>query len=214
MANNTQKVEIVDDKRSGLATASMVLGIIAIIGCWIPFINIFSIIMGFIGLALGIPAFIVLLTKKKGSMGKTIAGLVLCLLTVIIGINMNIEAGKAVNKGVQDLNNSIDEISGNKTEDILKNDIDVNFGTYTTDGNQYYESGKLEVTVKNKTDKVQSYTISIEALDSNGIRILTDTVYISDLGAGQSAKYDTFNLGSVSNLKTATTFKVYEVSKY
>jgi hypothetical protein len=207
MSENIHKVEIVDDKRSGLATASMILGIIAIIGCWIPFLNIFSIIMGFIGLALGIPAFIVLLTKKKGSMGKTIAGLVLCLITVIVGINMNNAAGKAVN-------DSVDEINGNKTEDILKNDIEVNFGTYTTDGNEYYESGKLEVTVKNKTDDVQSYTISVEALDSEGVRITTDTIYANDLGAGQAAKYDTFSYGDVDKLKTAVTFKVYEVSKY
>jgi len=185
----------------------MVLGIIAIIGCWIPFLNIFSIIMGFIGLALGIPAFIVLLTKKKGSMGKTIAGLILCLITVIVGINMNNAAGKAIN-------DSVDEINGDKTEDILKNDIDVNFGIYTTDGNEYYESGKLEVTVKNKTDNVQSYTISVEALDSEGVRITTDTIYANDLGAGQTAKYDTFIYGDVDKLKTAVTFKVYEVSKY
>lgn len=207
MSENIHKVEIVDDKRSGLATASMVLGIIAIIGCWIPFLNIFSIIMGFIGLALGIPAFIVLLTKKKGSMGKTIAGLILCLITVIVGINMNNAAGKAVN-------DSVDEINGNKTEDILKNEIEVNFGTYTTDGNEYYESGKLEATVKNKTDDVQSYTISVEALDSEGVRITTDTIYANDLGAGQTAKYDIFSYGDVDKLKTAVTFKVYEVSKY
>lgn len=207
MSENIHKIAIVDDKRSGLATASMVLGIIAIIGCWIPFLNIFSIIMGFIGLALGIPAFIVLLTKKKGSMGKTIAGLILCLITVIVGINMNNAAGKAVN-------DSVDEVNGNKTEDILKNDIDVNFGTYTTDGNEYYESGKLEVTVKNKTNNVQSYTISVEALDSEGVRITTDTIYANDLGAGQTAKYDTFSYGNVDKLKTTVTFKVYEVSKY
>ena len=109
MSQETQKIEIVNDRRSGLGTASMVLGIIAIIGCWIPFLNIFSIILGFIGLFLGIPAFITLLVKKKGATGKIVAGLILCSLTLFIAFSMNGAATTAINE-------SIDELGGNKTK--------------------------------------------------------------------------------------------------
>lgn len=214
MSQETQKIEIVNDKRSGLGTASMVLGIIAIVGCWIPFLNIFSIILGFVGLFLGIPAFIVLLVKKKGSAGKTIAGLILCFLTLFIAFTMNGAATDAINEGMDEFNNSMEEMSGNKTEDILKNDLEVKFGTYKTDGNPYFESGKLEVTVTNKSAESKSYTIKVEALDNSGARIATDSVYASSLGAGQTAKYETFTFSDVSKLKTAKTFNVYEVSKY
>ena len=95
---NVTDVRIVDDKRSGLATASMVLGIVAIIGSWIPFLNVFSIVMGFIGLGLGIPALIVYLTKKKGSIGKVATGLVLCVLTLIIAFSMNNSAVDTLNE--------------------------------------------------------------------------------------------------------------------
>ena len=64
MSDEVHKIEIVNDKRSGLGTASMVLGIIAIIGSWIPFLNVFSMLLAIIGLGLGIPAFIILLAKK------------------------------------------------------------------------------------------------------------------------------------------------------
>jgi len=214
MSQETQKIEIVNDKRSGLGTASMVLGIIAIVGCWIPFLNIFSIILGFVGLFLGIPALITLLVKKKGSSGKIIAGLILCSLTLFIAFSMNGAATDAINESVDEFNSSMDEMSGNKTEDILKNDLDVKFGTYKTDGNQYFESGKLEVTVTNKSTESKSYSIKVEALDDSGTRIATDSVYANSLGAGQTAKYETFTFSDVDKLKTAKTFNVYEVSKY
>ncbi len=97
MSDNVTEIRIVDDKRSGLATASLVLGIIAIVGCWIPFLNTFSIILGFVGLGLGIPAFIIYLIKKKGSLGKSIAGLVLCVLTLVIAFSITSAAVKSIN---------------------------------------------------------------------------------------------------------------------
>lgn len=214
MSEVTQKIEIVNDTRSGLATASMVLGIIAIVGCWIPYLNIFSIILGFVGLFLGIPAFIILLTKKKGSTGKTIAGLILCTLTLYIAFSMNSATNQAISEGLDEMSNSLDEMNGNKTEDILKNDLDVKFGTYKIDSNSYYKRGKLEVTVTNKSEESQTYTIRIEALDESDARIATDTVYASSLGAGRAAKYEAFTLSDVDKLKTAKAFNVYEVSKY
>ena len=97
MENNVIDVRIIDDKRNGLETASMVLGIIAIIGSWIPFLNISSIIMGFVGLGLGVTALVVYLTKKKGAIDKVIAGLVLCVLTLTIAFSVNILAINAIN---------------------------------------------------------------------------------------------------------------------
>jgi len=214
MAENVQKIEIVNDSRSGLGTASMVLGIISIVGCWIPYVNIFSIILGFVGIALAIPALIVFIKKRKGSIGKVIAGIVLCIIALFIGFNINAIANKAIDEGIEDFNSTLDEMSGDKTNEILANDIEVVFGQYTTDGNAYYESGKLEVIVNNKLSTIQSYTIKVEALDKDGIRISTDTIYATSLGANQSGKYDAFVLDSVTTLKQATEFKVYEVSKY
>lgn len=95
---NVTNIRIVDDKRSGLATACLVLGIISIVGSWIPFLNAFSIILAFVGIALGIPALIIFIKKKKGTLGKSLAGLILCILSLIFAFSMNKAAVDSINE--------------------------------------------------------------------------------------------------------------------
>lgn len=207
MQENITNVSIVDDKRSGLATASLVLGIIAIVGSWIPLLNVFSIILAVVGLILGVVALIQVISKKKGSMSKTIAGLVLCVLTILIATSINAAAVEAVD-------DAVDDMDGTNTESILENEIEVNIGEYTTDGNEYYEMGELKVTVKNLTDETKTYTLDLEALNSDGTRIDTDTIYVTNLASGQRAVYEAFTLSDTDELKSGVTFNVYEVSGY
>lgn len=82
-------------QKSGLATASLVLGIIAVIGCWIPLLNFISIIIGILALILGI---IPLLQKR--SKGRAVAGVVLAAITLIIGIGMYSLADKVIDKAI------------------------------------------------------------------------------------------------------------------
>ncbi|MGE5298983.1 MAG: hypothetical protein ACM3KF_03005 [Acidobacteriota bacterium] len=85
-----------DNNKSGLATAGMILGIIAIVGSWIPFLNIGSIIMGVLAFVFGI----IPLVKKK-SIGKAVAGTVLGALSVIISIAMLVSASKAIDEALK-----------------------------------------------------------------------------------------------------------------
>lgn len=206
MKEKTTNVAIVSDKRSGLAAAGMVLGIIAIIGSWIPFANIFSIVIGFIGLALALPAFIVYLAKKKGSLGKSLAGLILCSLAIIIGMFMNNIASDVIEENT----------ASNTTEAILENNVEVSFSGYIVEDKEYYETGKVEVTVKNISSQGYDFTIYIEALNDNGERIDTSVMFINKLAAGQSVKEDEFysiSTSDVDKLRNAT-FRVYKISKY
>jgi len=119
---------------------------------------------------------------------------------------MNNKASDAINE----------EINKNSSEYILKNDVEISFGKFTTDGNEYYESGELVVTVKNKQSVASSYSIQIEAVDTNGNRIDEDTIYIDSLGSNQTTTEKAFTLSSndkYAQLKTAT-FKVIDISKY
>lgn len=72
-----------NNNNSGLATAAMVLGIIAIVGSWIPFLNVVSLIIAIIALGLGIAPLI-----KKRSFGKALTGVILAVLTIVIFIAM------------------------------------------------------------------------------------------------------------------------------
>lgn len=100
-----------EEKKSGLATAAMVLGIIAIVGSWIPFVNIVSIILGVLAFIFGI----IPLLKKK-STGKAVTGVVLGALAVIIGIYMT----SAATESIDDAINSDTEVVGSAESDSEK----------------------------------------------------------------------------------------------
>ena len=70
-------------------------------------------------------------------------------------------------------------------------------------------------TVKNKASEKASYTVKIEAIDADGTRVAEDTIYVTDLNAGQSVSEKAFQYvesGKVEALKNAT-FKILEVTK-
>ena len=71
-------------KGAGLAIASMVLGIIALLLSWIPIINNLAAVLAVVGLGLGIPA---LLRARKGThegRGMAIAGLVTSVVAIVV----------------------------------------------------------------------------------------------------------------------------------
>jgi hypothetical protein len=73
-------------KGAGLAIASMVLGIIALLLSWIPIINNVAAVVAVVGLGLGIPALIRARRGTHGGTGMAITGLVTSVLAVVIVI--------------------------------------------------------------------------------------------------------------------------------
>ena len=73
-------------KGAGLAVASMVLGIIALLLSWVPIVNNAAAVLAVIGLALGIPA---LLRARRGThsgTGLAVTGLVTSLVAIVVVI--------------------------------------------------------------------------------------------------------------------------------
>ncbi len=73
-------------KGSGLAIASMVLGIIALLLSWIPIINTGAAVLALVGLGLAIPALLRARRGTHGGMGMAITGLVTGVLGLLLGI--------------------------------------------------------------------------------------------------------------------------------
>lgn len=95
--------------------------------------------------------------------------------------------------------------------------VDVTFGTLKIKdkGYGYYETS-LDVTVKNNDENRCTYYITIEAVDSNGARLDTDTVYADKLNPGQEIHLKAFEYienDKIEKLKKAKV-KVLEVEKY
>ena len=86
---------------NGLATAGFVLGLLGLLTCWIPVLNILGIILGILGVVL---AAVGLTKSKKVATGKglAIAGIVLGVLAVLFAILINVAFSKAVDDALDD----------------------------------------------------------------------------------------------------------------
>lgn len=198
-------------KKSGFATAGLVCGIIGVCTSFIPIVNNASFFLGILALIFGIIPLI-----KKASIGKAVAAIILAILSVVITLVMQAAVSKAIDDAVDEFNEEMDYISGDKTEDIIGNYLDVKIGSFEVIEGEYYDETKLKVTLKNLGKERASFNVKIEAVDANGNRLNTDYIYASELGAGQSQTFEIFTLLSdddISSMKSAT-FKIMEVSMY
>lgn len=204
-----------EKKKSGFATAGLVLGIIGVCTSFIPIVNNVSFILGIIGVLFGVVALI-----KRASKGQAIASVILCVLAIVITINSQKALSESLNAVSESLNATSEELNkatGNSTEEILENDANVEMGTFEVTKESYgLTSTKLTVNVTNKTSEKKSYSFHIEAVDSNGSRINEDYVYANDLTAGQSQSFDIFTYVSSDKLEAMqnATFKIVEASMY
>lgn len=195
-------------KKSGFATAGLVLGIIGICTSFIPIVNNVSFILGLIGIIFGIVSLI-----KKASKGQAIVGVILCILAIAITINSQ----QALSDSLNEVSSNLDKATGSSTEEILANDANVELGNFeVTKGSYGITNTKLTVKVTNKTSEKKSFSFHIEAVDDAGTRINEDYVYANNLAAGQSQNFDIFTLVSSDKIDTMknATFKIIEASMY
>ncbi len=198
-------------KKSGFATAGLVLGIIALVTAFIPIVNNASFFMGILAAIFGlIPLF------KKASAGKAVAALILGVLAIVMTLVMQSVYTKAINDAVDEATKDLGYMMGDKTDEILDEYLDVSMGSFQVIEGEYLTETQLTVTVKNKGAERKSFDLQIEAVTKDGTRIDTDSIYISDLGPGQKQTFKIFQFVSsedIPSLKQAT-FQVIEASMY
>ena len=193
-------------EKSGLATAALVLGIIGICLSFIPILNNVSFVLGILAVI-----FAVISLAKKKSKGKAIASLILGVLSVVITLSLQSSWSESLDEASKDLDN----LSGNNTEEILEKYVDVTLGDLSITEDEYgLTETSMNVTVKNKADETKSFSIQVEAVDSEGKRIDDDYVYANSLSAGQSQDFEIFNYIEDSKLDSMrnATFNIVEVT--
>lgn len=198
-----------ETKKSGLAVAALVLGIVGIALSFIPIINNAAFVFAVIGLILGIIAL-----AKKNKKGPAIAGVILCVLAIIITLVMQQAAAKALNEASSNLEKIGNDMSGDNTAEILGKDVSVDLGQFVVTPGQYSTTTELPVTITNLTSEQKTFVIQIEAVSADGTRITDDTVYANNLGASQKQDFKAFQYitdDKLEAIKTAT-FKVASVS--
>lgn len=208
MATKSKKNE-----STGLYTAGFVLGIIGAVFAFIPFMYWIAYILGALALIFGIIG----LVKKVGGY-KPVTATVLGAIALIAGIVMNVLAVQAVNEVVDwvgtTTTDAFDDFFEGYESDALGKTVEVTIEGYQ-DIDDFWSDKGLVVTVKNISDKTQSFTVNIEALDANGNRIDESFVSAEDLAPGQSKTDNAFTLSSLDEdvLENAT-FRVYRATSY
>lgn len=195
-------------KKSGFATAGLVLGIIGVCTSFIPFINNLSFFLGIIGVI-----FAIISLAKKASKGKAIAALILSALAIIITLSAQQAAGEALNEVGQEL----DKATGASTEEVLQNDVNVELGKFNVTTDEYgITKTKMTVKVTNKTNETKSFNIQVEAVDVDGNRISQDYVYANNLTAGQSQDFNIFEFIASEDIEKmqSATFNIVEASSF
>lgn len=88
--------------RSGMAVASLVLGIVGIVTSVLPIINNLSFVMAVLGLVFGIIGIVGVTRGKKSGKGLAIAGVALSVITVILVLVMQAAFSAALDQALEE----------------------------------------------------------------------------------------------------------------
>lgn len=210
-------MENTNKKLSVSALVGFVISIIALLLSAIPIINNFAAILAVISTAISIAAIIQIRENSKSGRNLAVAGLIISVLAFVIVLGSQAFYSKTLEDTGKEISKSFEESTGNATEELLKNDVDVAIGQFTVSPSPYGSADtSLPVTITNKNTAAKSYTVQIEAITADGKRLDTDSIYVNSLGSGQSQDTPVFKFvtsDKVEPLKGAT-FKVISVSQY
>lgn len=203
------------ERKSGLAIAGFIIAILAILGSAIPIFNNVSFFFAVVSLIFGVIGLVAIKKGKRVGQGLAIATIILSVLTFVVVLATQSFYGKVAEDVGNSVNESMNDFDGTNTDKLLETSVDVTIGKFAVTNDGYIDSTELPVTVKNKASEKASYTVKIEAVDADGTRVADDTIYVTDLNAGQSVSEKAFQYvesGKVEALKIAT-FKILEVTK-
>ena len=198
-------------RNSATPTVGLVLGIIAICAACIPIVNVAALIMGILATVFGLVGIC-----KRSELGKSVAALVLGVFAVILvvlmyagvffAITWAIEQGETAEESA-----TLDEpaeATPDQTAEILENMLDVSFGTFNVEEGLFNApEPSLTVRVTNKTDRVQSFDITVSAYNAYGTIIATTTFYTDELEPWASQRiviFDSVEAEKFADLKEAT----------
>lgn len=157
--------------------------------------------------------------RSRRTNGWMISTIILAILSIIMTI-VTIVLSVNLARSKETITYEAMVENGKSMEDILAEDLEVSIDgdfTYSTDEDGEIISG-LAVSVKNKSNSRQSFTIRFEATNDDGSeRLANDYLAVEDLAAGQSQDFTVFNsideLSEAEQLASAK-FSVVNVVEY
>ena len=165
MEEQTKKEENNEKRQSALGITSMILGIIAIIISFVPFLNIISLPTAIIAIVFGIITVIRISVKKAFA----ISGIILSVLAIVIAFSITIFAINMLDKSGKEL----DRIA---KESLERTKIDVTNVELKIDENSTKVTGKI----KNISgEKKEVITIVVPVVDKDTGKLIIDLYGVS-----------------------------------
>lgn len=107
---------------NGLGVAGLVLGIIAALTCWIPFVGMLTVPFAALGVIFCIIGLITAIAANRSSPGMPIAGLIVCLTAIGVAVMMTGSAAVAIDDSIQEFNDEIARSSGARNTNLSNSD--------------------------------------------------------------------------------------------
>ena len=159
------KEDITEKRQSALGVTSLVLGIIAIVIAFIPFLNIISLPTAVVAIVFGIITVIRISVKKAFA----ISGIILSVLAIVIAFSITIFAMNMLDKSGKEL----DRIA---KESLERTKIDVTNVELKIDENSTKVTGKI----KNISgEKKEVITIVVPVVDKDTGKLIIDLYGVS-----------------------------------
>lgn len=196
-----------------LSIIAIVLGAVALVSSWMPFVNNGSFVIAIISLLFGIIGLIVNLKNKKL---LSLVAIIISVISIAIVIVTQESYSSALDSASKEADKSIkksnDKTNGNNTNKYLKN-VDVNLGQLQTNDDGYGNiDTKMNVNIKNTSSKKINYSFTIQAYSSSTTK-LGDPEYIDvELNPNESIQKTIFEYlpqDKVQSYKDAT----YKITK-
>lgn len=205
-----------DKKTSVSAIIGLVFAILALPLSLVPIVNNFAFVLAILGLVFGIIAAVKIKKGKRSGKGISVATIVVSVISILLVLVSQQIYSDVVDQAGDEINESVERSTGERTDEILGNDVTVELGKFSTETDEYgLSKTELPVTVTNKLDEGKSYSVQIEAIDSDGKRIVEDYVYANDLGAKQEQDFKVFEYVEDDKLEAMKNaeFKIVSVSQ-
>jgi hypothetical protein len=171
---------------NGLATAAMVLGIIGTVLSFIPVIGGFGAFVGGVGIALAIAGFLVAGKRGVGK-GKSIAGFVLGVASIIIFLVVTAATVAAVNSAVNEIDKGIKAQTDTSAATDVSDAKELKDAELGTPDKDQFGTISVDVTLTNSSSKTSDYIGTVVFESPNGQTQYGDgPLFVQNLNPGQS----------------------------
>lgn len=147
---------------SGMATAGLVLGILAVVSSWIPIINNLSFVIGLVGLVLAVVGVVGVMRGKKSGKGLAVAAVVVNVVALVVVLATQSAYSNAIDEAT----------SGPAVSDVSAQDAGGSDGASGADSQQTSDGEAGAPASQATSDLAPGTSVTLE----NGLVVSVDSV--------------------------------------